>query len=93
MGYSLDGQDNVTVTGNSTLNGLTNGLHKITVYANDTFGNTCSSETVAFSVAVAAPAPFVLASAGLGIAVLIVGVGLFYYVKKRLDASRGRRQP
>jgi N-acetylneuraminic acid mutarotase len=90
MGYSLDGQDNVTVTGNSTLNGLTNGLHKITVYANDTFGNMCSSETLAFSVAVPAPVPLVLASAGLGIAVLVVGVGLFYYVKKRLAASKGR---
>jgi parallel beta-helix repeat protein len=90
MGYSLDGQDNVTVTGNSTLNGLANGLHKIIVYANDTFGNMCASETLTFSVAVPAPAPFVLASAGLGIAVLVVGVGLFYYVKKRLAASKGR---
>jgi hypothetical protein len=90
MGYSLDGQDNITISGNSTLNGLTNGLHKITVYANDTFGNMCASETLTFSVAVAATAPLVLASAGLGIAVLIVGVGLFYYVKKRLAASKGR---
>jgi parallel beta-helix repeat protein len=89
-GYSLDGRQNVTVTGNSTITGIPNGSHNLVVYANDTFGNMCSSETLTFSVAVAAPVPLVLVSAGLGIVVLVVGVGLFYYVKKRLTASRGR---
>ena len=31
MGYSLDGQDNVTVTGNITLSELSRGLHNVTV--------------------------------------------------------------
>jgi parallel beta-helix repeat protein len=51
MGYSLDRQDNVTVTGNVTLANLTSGLHNVTVYAEDTFGNEGASETIAFSVA------------------------------------------
>jgi hypothetical protein len=39
MGYSLDGQMNETVSGNITLFGLSDGLHTITVYGNDTAGN------------------------------------------------------
>jgi len=39
MGYSLDGQTNVTITGNTTLTDLPNGLHFLLVYANDTYGN------------------------------------------------------
>jgi hypothetical protein len=50
MGYSLDGQMNVTITENTTLNGLSNGLHNLTVYARDTFGNVGISETIHFTV-------------------------------------------
>ena len=38
--YSLDGQQNITVTGgNTTVTDLSNGTHKIAIYANDTYGN------------------------------------------------------
>jgi hypothetical protein len=50
MGYSLDGQTNVTVSGNTTLVDLSEGTHTITVYANDTAGNRGSSDTVYFTV-------------------------------------------
>lgn len=39
IGYSLDNKDNVTVTGNFTIANMTNGMHSIAIYANDTFGN------------------------------------------------------
>jgi len=45
MGYSLDGQANVTITGNTTLTGLSNGPHHLKVYANDTYGNIGSDYT------------------------------------------------
>jgi N-acetylneuraminic acid mutarotase len=51
MGYSLDGLDNVTITGNITLTGLSNGLHNLTVYAKDAFENVGASETVYFTIA------------------------------------------
>ena len=51
VGFSLDGLKNVTVTANTTLTGLSSGLHRITVYANDTFGNMGASQTVNFTVA------------------------------------------
>jgi streptogramin lyase len=50
MGYSLDGQANVTVTGNTTLVGLLDGLHSVVVYGNDTVGNMGASGMVYFAV-------------------------------------------
>jgi len=50
MGYSLDGQMNVTIGGNTTIVGLSDGVHTITVYANDTAGNMGYSNTVYFTV-------------------------------------------
>lgn len=51
MAYSLDGHQNVTLFGNSTIHEVPNGLHNITVYANGTFGKIGSSETINFAVA------------------------------------------
>ncbi|MBT0160303.1 hypothetical protein G4O51_09990 [Candidatus Bathyarchaeota archaeon A05DMB-2] len=50
MGYSLDNNANVTITGNVTLAGLSQGAHTITVYANDSRGNVGKSDAVQFSV-------------------------------------------
>ncbi|MEM2293950.1 MAG: hypothetical protein QXX41_11815 [Nitrososphaerota archaeon] len=50
MGYSLDGQANITITGNTTLTGLSDGTHSLIVYATDTDGNTGASETVYFNI-------------------------------------------
>lgn len=81
--YSLDGQENVTIAGNTTLTGLLSGVHNITVYANDTFGNSIKSETISFTIA-KEPEPF---PTTLGIAtvtlVVIIGLGLLFYLKKR----------
>jgi hypothetical protein len=49
MGYSLDGQENVTIAGNTNLTGLSHGAHFVTVYANDTADNMGSSDTVHFT--------------------------------------------
>jgi len=79
--YSLDGELNVTVAGNTTLTELSFGLHNVTVYAEDTFGNVGASETVWFSVA--EPFPAVPVAAASAVAVAIVGAGLLVYFKKR----------
>jgi hypothetical protein len=50
MGYSLDGKENVTIVGNTTLVAIPSGPHTITVYANDTVGNVGASQTVNFDV-------------------------------------------
>ena len=60
MGYSLDDAANITVTGDTELSDLSEGTHKIVVYANDTFGNMVSSNNVTFSVDTFAPLILVL---------------------------------
>jgi hypothetical protein len=84
MGYSLDGRDNVTLTGNTTIAGLTSGLHNITVYAKDEFENTGASETIIFTVAEEPePFPTLLVASASGASIIGVAVCVFYYRKKR----------
>ena len=51
-GYSLDGQANVTISGNTTIVSLPDGLHTVTVYVNDTAGNMHYSDTVYFTISI-----------------------------------------
>ena len=80
ISYSLDGQDNVTISGNTTLTGLPDGDHNIIVYATDEAGNVGESGTVYFSVEVPFPTTLIAVSA---IIVAVVGGGLLVYFKKR----------
>jgi hypothetical protein len=51
---TVDGGLNNTLTGNTTLGGLSEGSHSVTVYANDSVGN-LNSTTVSFTVDTTAP--------------------------------------
>lgn len=63
--YSLDGNPNATAS-NTTLVGLANGAHSLTIYATDLSGNSDSS-SVTFTVSVPnAPAPSAPAQSGGG---------------------------
>jgi parallel beta-helix repeat protein len=69
-GFSLDHHPNATTIENMTLVMLSYGSHSITVYANDTVGNTGVSDTVYFLIAQlpspspsATPSPSVVSSA------------------------------
>jgi hypothetical protein len=84
MGYSLDGQENITISGNTTLTGLTDEPHNITVYAKDAAGNIGASETVTFTVDTPEPFPTTqVATVVSGASVAVIGVGLFVYFRKR----------
>jgi len=83
MGYSLDGQDNVTIAGNTTLSGLPNGSYNLTVYVTDSSGNTGASETIYFDVDAPEPFPVVPVAAASGVSIAGVAVCLLYYRKKR----------
>ena len=62
---------------------MANATHSITVYANDTYSNMGSSETIAFTVAKPEPFPSVtVATISGAIAMVIVVVGLVFYLKK-----------
>ena len=79
ISYTLDGQENVTIVGNTTLTGLSDGGHNITVYATDFANHTSASETIHFTVEV--PEPFLTTLVPASVAV--IGVGLLVYFKKR----------
>ena len=79
IGYSLDGQENVTVARNMTLPELSVGKHTLTLYANDAAGNPATSETIRFKIE---PFPTTLIIA-IVIIIAVVGIGLLVYFKKR----------
>ena len=97
--YSLDEQQNVTLTDNCTIKGgaiinftltnMKNGFHNITIYANSTFGY-LASETINFKVA--KPEPFPTAPvAAISVAVVTVAVvaaGLLVYFKKHKSSKQ-----
>ena len=79
--YSLDGKENVTIIGNTTLTGLSNGVHNMTVYARDVAGNAGASETIHFNVEVPEPFPTTLVIASIASAAT-VGIALLVFFKK-----------
>jgi hypothetical protein len=84
--YSLDGQDNVTISGNATLTGLSNGEHNVTIYGCAADGYVGSSGTVFFTVAKpesSEPFPTVIVVAASVAAVVVVSASLLGYVKRR----------
>lgn len=85
VGYSLDGVDNVTITGNTTLTDLASGVHNITLYAEDTFGSIGTSETITFNIAEETETmPFTKALVVASVIIVaVIGAGLLVYFKKR----------
>jgi parallel beta-helix repeat protein len=94
IGYSLDGQANVTITGNTTISGLPNGLHSLIVYANDTDRKFGTSEKVYFTIAQKTepqqtepfPITWVVASA----AIITVGVAAVLVYFKKIKKPTGK---
>lgn len=80
IGYSLNGQDNVTIAGNTTLSGLTTGAYNLTVYATDASGKTGASETIHFTLVGRFPIEWVIVSI---VIVAAVSVCLLVYFKKQ----------
>jgi len=85
IGYCLDGKTNMTIAGNTTLMGLSDGEHNVTVYAKDNAGNMGTSETIYFNIAEKLePEPFPTTLVIAVVAtVAAIGVGLLVYFKKR----------
>ena len=82
FGYSLDGQANVTITGNKTLSDLSDGLHDLIVYANDTAGNMGASEMVYFTIEIQQEEAFPIEIAAVIVIIGVAGAVVFIYFTK-----------
>jgi hypothetical protein len=83
MSYCLDGETNVTVAGNTTLTGLSDGSHSIAVYVKDKAGNVGKSEKVFFTIDAQEAFPTTAVATASGASVAVAGLGLLVYFKKR----------
>jgi hypothetical protein len=91
IGYSLDGQQNQTITGNTTLSELSDGLHSLIVYAEDTSGNIGASEIVHFTVETLEPEPFPIRT--VVAIVIIAGASatvLVYFTRIKKTTGKGK---
>ena len=90
IGYSPDGQANVTITGNTTLTGLSDGIHILVVYARDIAGNTGASEAIYFSIKTRHSEPLPTTWIVVAIAIVaLVGVALLaYFVKIKKTTAK-----
>jgi hypothetical protein len=81
--YSLDGQSDVLMNGNTMLTNLTYGEHNITLYATDLVGNIGISDTMFFDIAAPSqPIPTMSIIASLTIVTVTVALGFVVYLKR-----------
>ena len=83
VGYSLDGQTNVTIDENVTLNSLAYGSHSLTFFATDAVGNTGASEIIHFSIF---PTTWVAAAVVIVTAAIAAPVLIVYFKKRKRQA-------
>ncbi len=94
LAYSLDNQTQIMITGNTTLTDLSEGLHTLTVYANDTVGRKGNSQTITFNVipetqettanqADAKPFPTLLVVSTVVVIVVVAVASLIYFKKHK----------
>jgi hypothetical protein len=84
ISYVLDGLENVTVNGNTTLTALASGDHNVTVYAADETGNVGASETISFSLDTPFPTALAVAATVTAItSVIVVAVVAVIYAWKK----------
>jgi hypothetical protein len=92
IGYSLDGKQNVTITGNTTITNLMGGWHRIAIYANDTFGHIGTSGTSNFSIVITSSVKPKIFPTGLIIAVsiviIVIAISVLYYRKNHRILTR-----
>ena len=82
LSYSLDNGEEVSISGNTTLNGLANGNHTLLIYGTDEQGNTSTLRTIIFGVD-ATPITLIIIPITTATVIVISACLLFYYKKRR----------
>src|SRR5665647_2922695 len=84
LAYSLDGQSKKDIVGNVTLPALSNGAHRLTLYAADVLGNSAET-TVFFNVS---PFPVVAIAAVVAIVIIVLASGYLLYNHKKSSRTK-----
>jgi N-acetylneuraminic acid mutarotase len=84
LAYSLDGQENVKIIGNITLPALSNGSHRLTLYATDDVGNS-AEKTVYFNIA---PFPIVTVAAAVALVIIALAGGYLFFKRRKSSSSK-----
>ena len=92
IAYSLDGQGNITITGNTTISGLSDGSHSLIVYAKDAAGNTGTSEIVHFTIETVKAEPFPTLIIAAIMIIVVIGAALLVYFAKAKKATEKVKQ-
>lgn len=93
VSYSLDGQANVAIDGNTTLSELSDGAHSLVVYANDTAGNTGASEMIYFTIETQQAELFPTWIVAALVVIAGVGVALLVYFAKVKKTTKSNNNP
>ena len=81
LAYSLDGQSKKDIIGNVTLPALSNGAHRLTLYASDELGN-LAEKTVFFNVS-----PFPIVAIAAVVAIVTIALASVYLLYKHKKTS------
>jgi hypothetical protein len=96
LSYSLDGGASVSIAGNTSLSGLSEGTHTVVVEAEDSAGSVGESSLVTFTVETQGsgqpggsqpaifPTTLIIA---IAVSVVAVSLGLLFYLRKRKKGS------
>ena len=84
LAYSLDGQENVEIIGNITLPALSNGGHRLTLYATDDLGNS-AEKTISFNIA---PFPVVAVVAVVAIVTIALAAGYLFFNRRKSSSDK-----
>ncbi len=88
LAYSLDGQSKKDIVGNVTLPALSNGAHRLTLYAVDELGN-LAEKTVSFNVS---PFPTVAIAAVVTIVIIVLASGYLLYNHKKSNNPKDKEK-
>jgi len=88
-GYTLDGQETVTTTGNISLANVAYGPHTVIVYTKDAYGNMGASETLHFTVEASFPILWTVAITAI---VACGAVALLLYFKRSSKTKKPEKE-
>lgn len=86
--YRLDNQQNLTLTGNITLTGLSSGFHQLVIYVTDIDGNSAASKPAYFSVSLPIQYPVIVwIFAGIATIAAVATVGILIISRSKAKAE------